>query len=83
MPGGMHTSKDKVKVVIYLDEWRVEGDLHVLSESRLTDSLNAKMKDFLAVTDAVIYDARTNEKLVTTRFVDINRASISIIYTVD
>jgi Family of unknown function (DUF6812) len=77
------TIKEKVKVVVYVDDWRVEGDLHVLSESRLTDALNARLKDFLAITDATIYDAKSGEELVTTRFLDINRASISIIYTVD
>jgi hypothetical protein len=68
---------------VYVDEWRVEGDLHVLSDSRLTDALNARMKDFLAITDATIYDARSGEKLVDTKFLDINRTSISIIHTID
>lgn len=80
----MQTSKDKIKVVVYVDDWRVEGDLHILSDSRLTDALNARMKDFLAITDATIFDAKTGEELVTrTKFLDINRTSISIIYTVD
>lgn len=79
----MQTKKDRVKVVVYVDEWRVEGDLHVLSDSRLTDALNARMKDFLAITDATIYDARSGEKLVDTKFLDINRTSISIIHTID
>jgi hypothetical protein len=79
----VQTKKDRVKVVVYVDEWRVEGDLHVLSDSRLTDALNARMKDFLAITDATIYDARSGEKLVDTKFLDINRTSISIIYTID
>jgi hypothetical protein len=79
----VQTKKDRVKVVVYVDEWRVEGDLHVLSDSRLTDALNARMKDFLAITDATIYDARSGEKLVDTKFLDINRTSISIIHTID
>ncbi|MDO9174824.1 MAG: hypothetical protein Q7V62_08460 [Actinomycetota bacterium] len=79
----MQTKKDRIKVVVYVDDWRVEGDLHVLSDSRLTDALNARMKDFLAITDATIYDARSGEKLVDTKFLDINRTSISIIHTID
>jgi hypothetical protein len=79
----VHTNKDKVQVVVYMDDWRIEGDLHVLADSRLTDALNARMKDFLAVTDAKIFDARTGELLKTVSWVDINRASISIIHTVD
>ena len=83
MAGGIHTNKDKMRVVVYVNDWRVEGDMHILTESRLTDSLNAKTKDFLAITDATIYDARSGEKLVETKFLDINRASISIVYTID
>ena len=79
----MLTQKDKVPVVIYAGEWRVEGNLHVLADSRLTDALNARSKDFLAVTDAMIYDAKTNAIIARTKFLDINRTSISIIYTVD
>jgi hypothetical protein len=84
MGAGVQTSKDKIRVVVYVDEWRVEGDLHILADSRLTDALNARTKDFLAITDATIYDARTGEQLVTrTKFIDINRTSISVIYTID
>jgi hypothetical protein len=80
----VQTNKDKIKVVVYVDDWRVEGDLHILSDSRLTDALNARMKDFLAITDATIFDAKTGEELVSkTKFLDINRTSISIIYTID
>lgn len=79
----MQIKKDKVKVVVYVDDWRIEGDLHVLSEGRLTDALNSRSKDFLAVTDAVIYDARTNAVLTRTPFLDVNRAAISVVYTVE
>jgi hypothetical protein len=80
----VQTNKDKIKVVVYVDDWRVEGDLHILSDSRLTDALNARMKDFLAITDATIFDAKSGEELVPkTKFLDINRTSISIIYTID
>jgi hypothetical protein len=79
----MQTRKDKTRVVIYVGEWRVEGDIHILAESRLTDALNSRNKDFLAVTDAVIYEAKTDDVVARTSFLDINRTTISIIYTVD
>jgi hypothetical protein len=77
------TNKEKVSVVVYVDDWRIEGDLHVLADSRLTDALNARMKDFLAITDAKIFDARTGDLQTTASFIDINRNSISLIHTVD
>ena len=78
----MKTHKEKVSVVVYVDDWRIEGDLHVLADSRLTDALNARMKDFLAITDAKIYDSHTGELQTTASFIDINRNSISLIHTV-
>jgi len=77
------TTKEKVKVVVYTDEWRVEGDLHILSTSRLTDALNAPGKDFLAMTDATVYDSRTGAEVTRTKFLDVNRTKIAVVYTVD
>jgi len=79
----VQTKKDKTNVVMWVSDWRIEGDLHVLAESRLTDALNSRSKDFLAVTDATIYDARTGAELSRTKFLDVNRTSISVVYIVD
>jgi hypothetical protein len=76
----MQTKKDKTRVVMHVGEWRIEGDLHVLAESRLTDALNSRSKDFLAITDATIFDARTGAKTAHTKFLDVNRTSISVVY---
>lgn len=73
-------SKDRVRVVIVIDEWRIEGDLHVLAGSRLTDALNSKAKDFLAVTDAVIHEAKSGTRLFQTPYLALNRDAISLIF---
>lgn len=75
-----HVSKSKVRVFAMVDGWRIEGDLHVLDGSRLTDSINSKTKDFLAVTDATIYDATTGSLLFETPFLALNRDSISMLF---
>lgn len=77
----MHTNKDKIQSVLLVDTWRVEGWMHVLAESRLTDALNSKSRDFLAITDAAVYDAASGKLLFETAFLAVNRMSISIIYT--
>jgi hypothetical protein len=77
----MYTSKDKIRVIAIVDAWRIEGDMHVLSQSRLTDSLNSKSKDFLAMTDVTVFDAVSGKVLFETGFLDVNRMSISVIYT--
>ena len=79
----MYTNKDKVRVVVFIGEWRIEGDLHVLAESRLTDALNAKTKEFLAITDAKIYDAKSGVLSHESKFIDVNRAQVSMIFAVD
>jgi hypothetical protein len=76
----VQTPKDKMQVVIFIGDWRIEGDLHILSQSRLTDALNSRTKEFLAVTDATIFEAATGKKISTTGFLDVNRASIDFIY---
>jgi hypothetical protein len=75
-----HVSKSKVRVFAMVEGWRIEGDLHVLDGSRLTDSINSKTKDFLAVTDATIFDATSGARLFETPFLALNRDSISMLF---
>jgi len=79
----VYTSKDKVRCVIVASTWRIEGDVHVLAGSRLTDSLNSKAKDFIAVTDATVYDAVTGKQLFDPPYVAVNRESISVVFPVE
>lgn len=79
----MYTNKERVAVVMIVNAWRVEGEMHVLSGSRLTDALNSKAKDFLAVTDAKVFDAVSNTLLMEPPYLAVNRESISVVYTVE
>ena len=75
-----YTNKDQIRVVLVVDQWRIEGFMHVLSQSRLTDALNSKSKDFLAVTEAKVYDVMSNKLLFQAEWLDVNRLSISVIF---
>lgn len=79
----VYTNKDRVRVVLVVDTWRIEGFMHVLSQSRLTDALNSKSKDFLAVTEAKVYDVMSNKLLFQAEWLDVNRMSISVIFPAD
>lgn len=79
----MYTSKDKVRCVIVAANWRIEGDVHVLAGSRLTDALNSKAKDFIAVTDAVVFDATTGKELFRPPYVAVNRENMAVIFPVE
>lgn len=76
----MYTSKDKVRCVVVTGSWRVEADLYVLEGSRLTDALNSKAKDFIAATDAKVFDVATGQELYAPKYLAINRDSISVIF---
>lgn len=76
----MQTSKDKVRCVLVVGSWRVVGDVHVLTGSRLTDTLNAKVKGFFAVTDAVITDLSTGEELFAPEYMAVNRDSVAVVF---
>ena len=76
----MFVTKNKVRIIAVVDGWRIEGNMHILSGARLTDAINSKAKDFLAVTDALIYEAKTGSLLFDTPYLALNRDSISIIF---
>lgn len=76
----MYTSKDKIRCVLAVAHWRIEGDIHLLEGSRLTDSMNSKAKDFIAVTDAVVYDAASGRELSRPSYMVVNRTLIAVVF---
>ena len=79
----MYTNKDQVKVMIVTDIYRIEGLLHILTGSRLTDALNSKSKDFLAVTDAKIYALADDMLVYSPDYIAVNLDSISCIFPLE
>jgi hypothetical protein len=79
----MYSQKDRLHVVILTKGLQVEGDLHVLAGSRLTDALNSKGKDFFPVTDATISLAGAEEPLRKVKYIAVNRDSIDCIMEED
>lgn len=75
----MYTQKDRLHVVMLSRGLQIEGDLHVLAGSRLTDALNSKGKDFFPVTDARIRTIGSVEELYTAEYIAVNRDSIDCI----
>lgn len=78
----VYTSKDKVRVVIVSGTLRIEGDMHVLAGSRLTDALNSKAKDFLVVTAASVFALESGDLLYEPTYVAVNRDSISVVFEI-
>ncbi len=76
----VYTSKDRVRVVIATSIYRIEGEMYVLSGSRLTDALNSKAKDFFAITDAKIFDLQSGDLLYEPTYLALNRDAITVIF---
>ncbi len=64
-------TKDTVPAIMQTLVTRVRGNLHVRVNERVRDELNRE-EQFLAVTDAVIYDLK-GQRLYETDFVLVNR----------
>jgi hypothetical protein len=79
----VYTSKDRVRVVIATGDFRIEGEMHVLAGSRLTDALNSKAKDFFAITDAKVFDIHTGQLLFEPAYLAVSRETISLIFPAD
>lgn len=76
----VYTNKDRVRVVIATPVYRIEGEMYVLSGSRLTDALNSKAKDFFAITEAKVFRLDSDELLYEPDYLAVNRDSISVIF---
>jgi len=79
----VYTQKDRLRVVMLARGMQIEGDLHVLAGSRLTDALNSKGKDFFPVTDAKISKIGEEELLYSLKYIAVNRDSIDCIMEID
>jgi len=79
----LYSHKDRLHVVILTRGMQIEGDLHVLAGSRLTDALNSKGKDFFPVTDARICQIGSEETLYSVQYIAVNRDSIDCIMEVE
>lgn len=79
----MYATKDRIRVVIVMAAYRVEGDIHVLSGSRLTDALNSKAKDFFALTDAKVYAVTGDAPLYEPSYLAVNRDAIACMFPLE
>lgn len=78
----VYTDKDEVRVVVVTSAHRIEGDMHLLKDSRLTDLLNSKAKDFFALTNATVFDLSGGDAVYEAEYVAVSRSSISIIFPI-
>lgn len=77
------TPKQKIKVTMCTSLYRIEGDLYILPDSRLTDLMNVKVKDFLPVTDVTFYHPYENRVFAKVDFAVVSRDSVLAIFPME
>lgn len=78
----LRTPKDKIRVTICTSLYRIEGEMYILPDSRLTDLMNVKAKDFLPITDVTFSHPYENRVFAKVDFAVINRDSVLAIFPV-
>jgi len=71
--------KDTFNVLVLTSAYRIEGTVHLLRKSRLSDLMNRNDFVFLPLTEVVIYDRTTGEIVLESRFICINKTDITVV----
>jgi len=79
----MHVPKEKIRVTILVERFRIIGDMYRYQGARLLDLVNIKDTAFIPVTDAHIFSLSDGKLLHATSFVGVNRNQISFFYPME
>ena len=75
----LKAKKDKIRVITFTDRFRIEGDIHLYENSRLSDILNAESsKDFVALTNVKIFSME-DQLLYTKDFLALNKQHVVLV----
>jgi hypothetical protein len=78
-----YIKKEKIRVVVYTGRYRIIGNIYYVPGTRLTDTLNVKVKDFIPLTEVVVMDDRENAVLVEVPYLAVYRDSIIFVYPLE
>ncbi len=78
----MSVITEEREVIVFLDDYRIEGTIHLHFEQRLLDFINvADMnKGFFPMTGAKIYSLKNDQLLDSVEFISINREKVTLIF---
>ena len=84
--GAVKAQKETLGVVIFTQQHKIVGDVHIYENSRLSDMLNVdtNKKDFIPVTNAHVYSIHDQDKILFKKsFITVNRNFIAFLYIDD
>jgi len=77
----LKAKKDKIRIALYTKQFKIQGDIYLYENSRLSDILNSEMnRDFLALTDVKISSSKDESIINELPFIVVNRKEIVLIY---
>jgi hypothetical protein len=71
--------KEKVAVIIQTLQNRIEGNVSLLPNTRITDALNQEGYHFIPITDAKIYSLKSGSLVDEVEFLAINKHQVVLI----
>ena len=69
---------DNTKLTVFANGFRISGYGSVLPGARITDYMN-DAKEFIAITDASVWDMKDGRKLLSTSFLNVNRGNVEFV----
>lgn len=75
----MRIPKERKEVVIYTRNHKIEGEMYLLVDSRISDELNIRVREFIPVTNARIFTLSGDSLLYQTDFVTVNKQAIDMV----
>ncbi|MCX7831421.1 MAG: hypothetical protein N2440_00735 [Actinobacteria bacterium] len=78
-----YIKKEKLRVVVYTEQYRIVGNIYFVPGTRLTDTLNVKVKDFIPLTEVVVMDNKENAVLVEVPYLAVYRDSILFVHPLE
>lgn len=79
----MHVPKERIKVTILVERFRIVGEMYRYPGARMLDLVNIKDNAFIPVTNAQIFSLSDGKLLHTASFTGVNRNAISFFYPME
>lgn len=71
--------KERKEVIIFTRNHKIEGEIYLLMDSRISDELNVRVREFIPVTNARVYSQTGDSLLYSVDFVTVNKHAIDLV----
>ena len=75
----MRIDKISYEVIVLTDQFKIEGEVHLIEGERITDFIRTEESTFLPITDATISTLNGGAVLYKTEFLSLNRDKVTLV----